>query len=298
MLLAPTRNLMLAAATLLAVTAAVAFPPKALADDELESPPAEAASGAARGAAPDDGGPPGPPGDPDSWSWGVGLIGIGQLQPYTGIKGYYMALPMLYFENRWVQLLGPRLDLKLPGISWGKDQEQELTFGVGAELFGFDGYEGSDAPILKGMKSRRGGIFAGPFVKWRSPLAEVKAEWMLDATRYSKGQRLSLGMERSFGVGQHLMFTPSVTFTWLDEKYTDYYYGVRAAEARPNRAAYAPQGTANATLGLRVDYMFTEHQAVFGSLELNGLGREITRSPLVDRSLEPKLLLTYLYRFR
>lgn len=237
------------------------------------------------------------PGDrPKSFSWGLGLAGLTQQQPYAGIKRENLAIPVLYFENSWVQLMGPFLELKAPSLKWGN--EQELSFGAGAQLIGFNGYEPDDAPVLNGMKERKSGIFAGPLVKWSSPFVNVSAQWMLDASRESKGQRISLGLERSFHLGQHFMFTPSATATWMDSKYADYYYGVRSEEARAGRPAYVADSTLNAELGLRIDYMIDKRQSVFAMLQYTALGSEIRRSPLVDRSSEHGILLGYLFRFR
>lgn len=230
-----------------------------------------------------------------SYSWGLGLGGISQQQAYTGIDRNNIAIPLIYFENRWVQLMGPFLDIKLPGFEWS--EEQKLSFTLKTQLFGFDGYKPSDAPILNGMEKRRSGIFSGPSFKWENPVANVFGEWMFDASGNSKGQRLSLGLEHTFQMGEHLMFTPSVTGIWLDKKYADYYYGVRSAEARAGRPAYRADSTLNTEISLRTDYFFDPHQAVFLSLGYTALGAEIEDSPLTDRSDETMAFLGYLYRF-
>lgn len=172
-----------------------------------------------------------------SYSWGFGVAGLSQQQSYAGVDRNNFAIPLIYFENRWVELMGPWLDIKLPSLEWGEDQE--LKFAVRTQLFGFDGYEPKDAPILNGMEERKAGIFAGPSFKWSNPIADVFGEAMFDASGNSKGQRFSLGVERQFHIGERFMITPGVTATWADEKYADYYYGVRSAEARADRAAYS-----------------------------------------------------------
>jgi outer membrane protein len=231
-----------------------------------------------------------------SYSWGLGIAGLSQQQPYAGIDRNNIAIPLIYFENRWVELMGPWLDLKLPGFEWGEDQELKLA--LRTQLFGFDGYKAKDAPILNGMDERKAGIFAGPSFKWSNALVGVFGEWQFDVSGNSKGQRISIGLERQFHVGEHLMFTPSATATWLDKKYADYYYGVRGAEARTGRPAYAGDSTVNAEFSLRTDYMFDQRQAVFMQVGYTALGSRIKDSPLTDRSGETMVLVGYLYRFR
>ncbi len=227
------------------------------------------------------------------------LAGLTQQQPYVGVKRFDVALPLLFCEHRWAQLTGPRLDVTPPPLAWRAGREQEIKLGWGVNWLGFGGYKTGDAPFLSGMQNRKQGVFMGPFAKWSTPLVDLTAEWMLDASRNSGGRRVAFGAERTFGpLAQRLMITPSLVVATLDRKYVDYYYGVRAAEARPKRPAYAPQGTTTTEFGLRLDYMLSRKQAVFGSVQYTRLGREIRSSPLVERGGEAIVLVGYLYRFR
>jgi MipA family protein len=252
-------------------------------------------AGAAGAAEPDSPPEGGPPEDSRSYSWGLGVGALTQQQSYAGIDRENLAIPVIYFENRWIQLLGPRLDFKLPSLEWGK--ENELSYGVGIQLVGFGGYEPEDAPILNGMAERKEGMFGGPYVKWSNPLLDVSAEWFHDASSESEGQRMSIGLERTFHVGERFMVTPGLSAVWMDEKFVDYYYGVRANEARVDRPAYVGDSTLNTEISLRTDYMIDEKQMVFGMVEYTLLGSEIKDSPLTDRSNETMLFMGYLYRF-
>jgi MipA family protein len=256
---------------------------------------AAAANAAEQQPSPDDQSGDGPPGEEKSYSWGLGLAGINQQQAYKGIKRFNMAIPLIHFENRWVELMGPWLDIKLPSLQL--TDNQELKFTVRTQLFGFDGYKHDDAPILNGMEDRKNGIFSGPTFKWSNPIVDVYGEGMFDVSGNSKGYRATLGLERQFQFGQHVMITPSVAANWLDKKYVDYYYGVRSNEVRADRRAYTAGSTLNTEISLRFDYMFDQHQAVFLQLGYTALGKEIKNSPLVDRSSETMAFVGYLYRF-
>jgi MipA family protein len=232
--------------------------------------------------------------DSKSYSLGVGFAARIRQQAYTGIDRDTLAIPLIQFENRWVSLQGPRLELKLPGLEWGNDQA--LSFGIGIE-YDSPGYEPSDAPILNGMAERKDQILAGASAKWSNELLEVSANWMTDVSGESKGQRISLGLERSFPIGDRFRITPSATAIWLDKKYADYYYGVRIGEVRADRPAYTADSTLNFELALRADYMLTQRQFAFVGFEYTALGSEIKDSPLTDRSGEAAVMLGYLYRF-
>lgn len=236
----------------------------------------------------------GPPGGPPSHIFGLGLGVVARQQAYAGIDRDILPIPIIYFENRWLQLVGPGMELKLPGLEWGADQE--LSFGLRAEFDG-SGYKAKDAPVLQGMARRKNGVLAGASVKWSNPLLEVKGEWMMDASSASEGQRIRVGVEHAFQVGERFTLTPGAAATFLDRKYANYYFGVRGSESRADRPAYAVDSTMNAGFALRTDYMINPRQMLFLQAEYTALGNEIKDSPLVSRSGETSLFLGYLYRF-
>jgi outer membrane protein len=121
---------------------------------------------------------------------------------------------------------------------------------------------------------------------------------MFDISGNSKGKRISIGLERQFPIGERFMLTPSATAIWLDDKYTNYYYGVRDTESRPGRPTYAPGSTVNGEFSLRADYFLDQRQAVFAQLGYTAFGSGIKDSPLTGRSGETMLFVGYLYRFK
>lgn len=238
---------------------------------------------------------PGGPGAGDTGStWGLGIAAISTQKPYAGMDRETRALPILQYENRWVRVFGPGVEVKLP--SWDVAPGQQLSFGVVARWDGA-GYEAKDAPILDGMAERKGGIWVGAKAAWRNDFAQLSTEWTADASSHSKGQRLNVTLEKTWRVGSQFMLTPRVAAVWQDKKYIDYYYGVRAQEVTAGRAAYAGQSALNGEVGLRGMYLFDRHHAVMVDVGVTGLASEIKDSPLVDRSTENRVMLGYLYRF-
>jgi len=221
-------------------------------------------------------------------AWGLGLGVAIERKPYRGIDDETRALPILMFENRWVSLLGPRLDLKLPSAG-------PVSFRLRARYAG-DGYEADDSPDLRGMDERKAGFWAGGAALWRTPYVNLSAELLGDVSGHSKGTQFKLSAERGFKSGAFEL-TPRVAAIWLDSKYVDYYYGVRPGEATAGRAPHAGESTLNVELGLRANYRFAPRQSVFVDVSGTALGSGIKRSPLVERSNQAGVRLGYLYRF-
>jgi len=233
------------------------------------------------------------PGD-EAPSWGLGVAAISVQHSYTGIKREHHVLPLISYENQYVRVFGPVVEFKAASIDLGGGQRLDLRV-IGK--YDFSGYETGDAPILTGMRERKGSFWAGARAIWRTGVVDVSAELQADVAGKSHGRRASLGLERNWRIGEQVMLTPRASAVWVDRKYVDYYYGVEAGEARAGRAAYPGKSGVNFDVGLRGTYSAGEHHAFFLDLGVTRLPNAIKDSPLVDRSTENRVGLGYLYRF-
>lgn len=220
--------------------------------------------------------------------WGLGLAVMPERKAYRDFDNKTRVWPIVTFENRWVRVFGPGLEVKL-------GRSGPLSYGLTVGYAG-DGYKPTDSLALLGMDKRQASVWVGGRLGLRTDWAMLSADWSADALSHSKGQKLRLGAERRFALGEFGL-TPRVTATWLDGKFVNYYYGVRTSETTPTRAAYTPGSTVNTELGLRVDYRLAPEQVLFADLGATALGSAIKRSPLVDRRTLPELRVGYLYRF-
>lgn len=266
------RSFLTSSATALLATASAVYAPCARADDDVIAPA------------------PGMYGLPDDngTHWGLGL-GVGtEHQPYTGIGSKTQVMPLIFFENRYVRVLGLGADLKLPSAG-------PVSFSLRAR-YANDGYKDSDAPILSGMEKRKGGLLAGGVAQWRTDLGVLSAEALGDVSGASHGSQFKLGLDKPFRIGMFNV-TPRVAAVWLDRKTVDYYYGVKAAEARVGRAQYDGRSTVNTELGVRTGYALAPNQIVTLDVGATLYGSGIKNSPLVDRSTQTSVRLGYVYRF-
>lgn len=220
--------------------------------------------------------------------WGLGLALMSGAQPYRDVDEDVRVLPILSFENRWVRVVGPGVEFKLGHLG-------PLALGLTAR-YGMDGYKASDSPVFEGMAKREGSAWLGAKASLRGRVGQLNAEWSADASGNSKGQKLLLGLERRFQLGE-IGLSPRLAATWMDRSFVHYYYGVEASEARAGRLGYRPGSTVNTEVGLRLDYRPAPQHLVFADLGATALGDAIKNSPLVDRSRLPSVRLGYLYRF-
>jgi outer membrane scaffolding protein for murein synthesis (MipA/OmpV family) len=225
----------------------------------------------------------------DKSQWGLGLAVGSTLRPYRGVDSETIGLPILIYESRWLSVAGPVVDLKLPSPS-------SVSFRLRARYEPGIGYQADDSSALSGMEDRKAGAWIGGAVLWHTGIVDLGGEWLGDASGYSKGQRATFSLQRQFPLADFLI-TPRFEAIWLDRKYVDYYYGVRAEEVLAGRAFYEADSTVNTRLGVRVDYRIRPRHSLFLDLSATRLGNEIEDSPLVDRSNSSAAFIGYTYLF-
>lgn len=233
--------------------------------------------------------------DDDESSWGLGIGVANSQKPYAGIGRQTRAIPMIQFENRYVRIMGPGVEVKLPSLALSDTQALKFSL-VGRRNMG-GGYEADDAPILAGMAERKGGFWVGAKVEWKTDLLNLGAEASADASGHSKGRKFGLGVSKPWHLGRQFMLVPRLGLTWYDRKHNDYYFGVRDAEARPDRPAYRAGAGTNVEVGLNGLYMFDRHHSAMLGVSANSLSRPVKDSPLVGRSSESRVFLAYVHRF-
>ncbi|MDE1164714.1 MAG: MipA/OmpV family protein [Pseudomonas sp.] len=225
----------------------------------------------------------------DQSRWGLGLGGAFSHSPYRGLDNQSQVLPIVSYENRWLSVVGPGLDFKIPSTT-------ALSFRLQARYGLGDGYDASDSDDLAGMHDRDPGVWLGGSAIWDSPIAQFSAQWLGDVSGNSDGQTFKLAVQRRFRANA-FDFTPRLAAVRVNDQYVDYYYGVRASEATAVRSAYDGEATVNLEAGLRTGYRLDEHQHLYLDLSVTRLGDEIKDSPIIDRSTQSSARLWYLYRF-
>lgn len=233
---------------------------------------------------------------PDS-QWGIGLVALTNQKPFTDIDAESLVFPAIFFENQYLHLFGPSMDLKLPSLIISDSQRLELKLPLRYDFGGYDEDEVKDTPILNGMDERKGGIWAGVSVTWKNSLVDVSAEWLSDTSGNSDGQRFAFGFERTWMFGRQFLLTPRVVAVWMDDKNIDYYYGVRSNEIRVDRPIYLGKAGMNMEYGIRGVYLLDRQHSIFIDAGVTSLADEIQDSPLIDASVDGNILIGYRYQF-
>jgi len=216
--------------------------------------------------------------DLNDYALGV-TVSVSQ-NPYTNTQNSVIVYPYLTsfthpaFTNDWLLLSDGELGVR-------KVTKNDWEFGIVGRIqtLGF----GSEEPDeLLGLDDRQWTIEVAPFVGYRGwpvhvhfkPFAEISGRH----DGWTQELELSLPFQRPWGY-----VVPSIEIARLDEKYTGYYYGVSAIEARPGRPEYQPGVAINTSAAVRLGYQISNKWLLSAKVAYEKLDDEIFNSPIVDR---------------
>ena len=135
--------------------------------------------------------------------------------------------------------------------------------------------------FYEGIEKRRQTVETGLEVRFRGNWGEVNAAYLTDALDRHGGQTADVSYRYDFDRGR-LTFSPFINWSWFDSDFTNYYYGVSEAEARPNRPAFSPGDAQQFGFGMNTSYWLSGRIAFFFNFGFGGLDSKIVASPLVD----------------
>jgi outer membrane scaffolding protein for murein synthesis (MipA/OmpV family) len=200
--------------------------------------------------------------------------------PYVGGENSVFAYPYLTsfrdaaFTDDW--LLISEGDL---GLRWVNDADWELGIVGRMQTLGL-GNSTSDAVL--GLDDRNWSIEIAPLVGFRGwPVHVALRSYFEVLGRHGGNQtELAFRLPREYDWG---FFIPTITGIYRDADYTNYYFGVSEAEARPVRPAYTPGSSTSSEVSLRLGVALTDRWLLSGTLRMEFLGDAITASPIVDQ---------------
>jgi len=217
------------------------------------------------------------------------VMGVGVLyleRPYIGVDNDTYVVPLVKAEYKRLFI-----DKTIMGYNLIDDDNLKFSVVTGPH---FAGYKSSDSSELAGMEDREWGFDGGLRLKWKTELVDVTATGLTDLSGTYEGQEASVILSKELFKG---FLTPSLGAVWSSEDAVDYYYGVRASEARAGRPAYAGEDTFNYLAGLTVAVPLGEKWAMVGDVQHQILGDGVKDSPLVEEDGLFRSTVGTVYRF-
>lgn len=209
-------------------------------------------------------------------SLGLGMASY--LDPYKGQETEHLAAPLIAYSGDRFNFQFTTLSYRLLTVA-----DVEVSLLAAARI---QGYEASDSPYLVGMDARDGSLDGGIGLDWNGFNLSLTTDWL----GKHKGHEASLTYTNGYDLGKLQLLT-SVGFNWQSRALTNYYYGVRSAEAREfmiddqlfERAAYNADDATFPKIGFLAKYSLAGSWFLIGGAEIQFLPDAITLSPIVGK---------------
>ena len=215
----------------------------------------------------------------------LGVAALWENELYRGLDASVTAYPFATWRAGRFFLRGPGLEVEL----WADEAWKLDAFAQ----WRFDGYDAADSDFLAGMDDRRETLDAGLAVERKlGDYGRLNLSAAADTLGRHDGQELEL--QWSYPLGR---VEGQVRARWQSDALVDYYYGVTAGEALPDRPAYEPGSGLTWSLGLLTAAPLGKRWLLFVGANIDLLPDAIQDSPIVDASTNTRVFGALAWRF-
>ncbi len=221
----------------------------------------------------------------------AGIGGSGTTNEYRGMSSDGTFLPLIGYEGEHLYLRGVSGGLHLLRNDW-------FEFNVQLSYLPQHFYAGnSDSWAMRRLDDRYSSMLAGLNARLLSPYGILTVTGSMDVLGYSNGVILDGNYSYPLQFGR-LNVIPTVGVQWTDANYNDYYYGIDYGESRKSGLSeYEPSSSVAPYGQLTARFGFTENWSAFASFRALFLDKEVTNSPMVEKSEKYTLGLGLMYGF-
>lgn len=226
----------------------------------------------------------------------LGAVVRGGGSPYKGVDNVSSLLndnridliPLYLYEGQW---------FFTRGTSAGVHLFRSDTLAIDAVVdYRFDRLEVDSNNYFDGLKNRRQTVDGGLSVSLKSDWGVVSATAINDLMGRHNGYELDLSYRYPWRSGR-LVLSPFVSYIYQDRDLINYYYGVSANEAAPDRPVYRTGSADFWCAGIGVSYQLSPRLMAFSKIAIEQVDRKVQRSPLVDEKQLGAAAVGFAYLF-
>ena len=254
------------------------------------APPAAGAAQGDEGAAKPVAAPEIRPGAPANLELSIGGGVVFGPRPYVGASAAVIPIPVV--TVRYKRLFAD-------GIRGGvRFLEKGPLTGSAYMQANFEGLESTDSPYLEGMTNRRMSADAGAEIVYRARPVGFRVNMLSDVLGRNSGQEISLQAITGAPLGRGSFLLAGIGPRWVSATRVDYYYGVSAAEARPDRPEYRGTSSWDWDLSVGANVRLTGRWSLFALFSREAFGSAIENSPVVEGPAAYSMITSLTYRLR
>jgi outer membrane protein len=211
-------------------------------------------------------------------------------RPYVGASNTVIPIPVVNVRYK---------NLFVEGIRGGYRflQSGQLTANAYLQA-NFEGLESTDSPYLEGMRNRSMSADAGAELVYRARPVGFRVNVLSDVLGRNSGQEISLQALTGAPLGRGSFLLAGIGPRWVSATRVDYYYGVSAAEARPDRPEYRGTSSWNWDLSLGANIRLAGNWSLFALFTREAFGSAIEDSPVVGGPAAYSMITSLTYRLK
>lgn len=230
------------------------------------------------------------PGNPDSVSLSIGGGVVFGPRPYVGASNTVIPIPVVNVRYK---------NLFVEGIRGGYQflKAGQLTANAYLQA-NFEGLESTDSPYLQGMTNRSMSADAGAEIVYRARPVGFRFNMLSDVLGRNGGQEISLQAVTGAPLGRGSFLLAGIGPRWVSATRVDYYYGVSAAEARPDRPEYRGVSSWNWDLTVGANVRLAGKWSLFALFSREAFGSAIENSPVVGGPAAYSMITSLTYRLK
>ena len=182
-------------------------------------------------------------------------------------------IPLYLYEGKY---------LFAQGTSFGVHFFKNDKFSISAlGRWRFQQLDPSEDSIFAGLERRHQTLDAGITSTYKGSLGEVTLDWVTDTLDKHNGQEVQFSYRYNFKRGAW-SFSPFITWGLQSENLANYYFGVSASEATPERPEYDVGQAQYFVLGLNTSWQIGDNVLLFANVGFGGSDKAVENSPLVE----------------
>ena len=227
---------------------------------------------------------------PDHVDLSIGGGVVFSPRPYVGASSNVIPIPVVNVRYK---------NLFVEGIRGGYQflKSGQLTGNAYLQA-NFEGLESTDSAYLAGMQNRSMSADAGAELVYRARPVGFRVNVLSDVLGRNGGQEISLQALTGAPLGRGSFLLAGIGPRWVSATRVDYYYGVSAAEARPDRPEYRGTSSWNWDLSLGANIRLAGNWSLFALFTREAFGSAIENSPVVDGPAAYSMITSLTYRLK
>lgn len=165
----------------------------------------------------------------------IGLTTETEYNLYRGQDGETDILPFIKYEGEHFYIEGLEAGYRFIN-------SDELAFGLHLQINN-EGYEPEESDFFIGMEEPEAAWEAGIALSTELNDFELSFTALTDVSDNHEGSLIALAVAYEFDIGPEWELETQLALLSHDEDFNQYYYGVTAADALPNRPIYSPDSS-------------------------------------------------------